>query len=124
MIALELLGMALRAHVFHQVDDETFATAREDRALEAGGVLTELQVAAEGYRDVGEDEAAALEGHGLHREQIEVIRGSMAKMKAGERSTAGEKEPALACKERLEDVALERSELARCRRGHGGASLR
>lgn len=42
MIALELLGMELRANVSHEVDDQTFVAAREDDAPEARRVLTDL----------------------------------------------------------------------------------
>ncbi|HEX4419790.1 MAG TPA: hypothetical protein VH165_17875 [Kofleriaceae bacterium] len=42
VIAVELLGMQLRADVSHQVDDQAFVATREDDALEAGRVLTDL----------------------------------------------------------------------------------
>src|ERR1043166_416073 len=48
----------------------------------------------------------------------------MSQMEACERGAPCEEEPALALKERVEDVALERGQFARRGGGHGGASLR
>src|ERR1044071_8590427 len=122
--AASLLARILVTHILHQIDDEAFVPASEDHALEAWGILPDLELAAGRGGDVGQDEAAALERGWLRGEQIEIVSRSVAQVEAGERGSAGEEETALALEERIEDVALERGQLARSRGGHGGASLR
>jgi hypothetical protein len=113
-----------RPDVSHQVDDQTFVTAREDHALEARSVLPDLKLATECCGDIGKDEAPPLEGRIFGREEVQVIRRAMAEMKSGKRGAACEKETALALEERVEDLALERGQLARCGGAHGYAIRR
>jgi hypothetical protein len=65
-----------------------------------------LQLTSESSGHISEDEATTFERQRLRGEQLQVVRHSMAEVKASERGTAGEEESALTLKKRVENLAL------------------
>ena len=124
LVSLELVGMQLRAHILHEVHDQGLLAPARNGSPESRSILADLEHGADRNSDVCEDKAAALEGRLLQREQVQIVRRPMAEVKARECGASGQEEAALALEECVEDLALERGQLARYRGGHGDASLR
>jgi len=83
----------LGAEVLHEVHDKAVASTREDQALEARRILTNVETAAQRGRDLGQHEAAALEGRLLRREQSQVVGRSMSEVKAASAAPPVRKNP-------------------------------
>src|SRR5262245_13809005 len=107
--------MELRAHILHEVDHHALIATAQDGSPEPRSILADVELGTDRGSHLSEDEAAALERRLLQREQVQIVRRAVAEVEARQRSASGQEETALALEERVEDLALKRGQLARCR---------